>query len=171
MPLPPALSALRFSLYFAGTLILLAFFFELAQNFLATAYMYPVSWCATSLLNSLGIAAELDSRSLSAGFCDLILNHIVYRIIHECTGIFALLIFLGLVFAYPASPYHKMQGVLLGLPAFYFYSCLRLVLLGIIAHIEPRWVELSHLYMMVLVNLGFLLFVWIYWLEKIVRHD
>jgi exosortase/archaeosortase family protein len=99
------------------------------------------------------------------------LDGIIYRIIHECTGIFALLVFLGLVSAYPTSAYHKVQGMLLGLPAFYLYSCLRLVILGIIAHIEPSLVELFYLYMMVLINLGFLLFVWIYWLEKVVRRD
>ncbi|MFT5087918.1 MAG: exosortase/archaeosortase family protein [Candidatus Latescibacterota bacterium] len=169
--LPPTRSALRFSLYFIGALALLTLFFELAQNFLTTAFMYPVSWAATNLLNTLGIAAELDSSPLDSGFCDLILDGIIYRIIHECTGIFALLVFLGLVSAYPTSAYHKVQGMLLGLPAFYLYSCLRLVILGIVAHIEPSLVELFHLYMMVLINLGFLLFVWIYWLEKVVRRD
>ncbi|MEE3257914.1 MAG: hypothetical protein VX293_01770 [Candidatus Latescibacterota bacterium] len=95
----------------------------------------------------------------------------VYRIIHECTGIFALLIFLSLVFAYPTSFYHKMQGVLLGLPSFYLYSALRLVILGVIAHFEPDLVELFHQYMMVLVNLGFLLFLWLNWIDQVVHRE
>jgi exosortase/archaeosortase family protein len=133
--------------------------------------MYPVSVLAVFLLNSLGIAADLDTSTITASFCDLILGGVVYRIIHECTGVFALLIFLALVFAYPASLFHKMQGVFLGLPAFYIYSALRLVILGAAAHFHSDWVELFHLYMMVLVNLGFLLFVWMYWIDWIDRRD
>ena len=95
----------------------------------------------------------------------------VYRIIHECTGIFALLIFLSQVFAYPTFFYHKMQGVLLGLPSFYLYSALQLVILGVIAHFEPDLVELFHHYMMVLVNLGFLLFLWLNWIDQVVHRE
>ena len=133
--------------------------------------MYPVSYLAAALLNALGIAAELHTSALVAGFCDLVLGGVVYRIIHECTGIFALLIFLSQVFAYPTFFYHKMQGVLLGLPSFYLYSVLRLVILGVIAHFEPDLVELFHQYMMVLVNLGFLLFLWLNWIDQVVHRE
>lgn len=163
--------ALGFCLVFVGLLCALSLVFDAFQIFFTTTYMYPVSYLAVFLLNGIGIAAELHTSTLVAGFCDLVLGGTIYRIIHECTGIFALLIYMALVFAYPTSFYHKMQGVLLGLPAFYLYSALRLVILGVVAHFEPAWVELVHQYMMVLVNLGFLLFLWIHWLGQVVMRE
>lgn len=162
--------ALRFCLLFVCLLFLLSQLFDYFQTFFATVYLYPVSVLAAYLLNVLGIVADLNTSTLAAGFCDLILGGAVYRVIHECTGVFALLTFLALVFAYPVSFYHKMQGVFLGLPAFYLYSTLRLVILGIVAHVEPDQVELFHQYMMVLVNLGFLLSLWMHWVDRIVHH-
>jgi exosortase/archaeosortase family protein len=163
--------ALRFCLLFLLFLSLLALLFENSQTFFAFAYMYPVSALAAFLLNLLGIAADLDTSTLLSGFCDLVLGGVAYRIIHECTGLFALLTFLALVFAYPAAQFQKVQGVLLGLPAFYAYSALRLVVLGMVAQWQPAWVETFHLYMMVLVNLGFTLFVWMSWIDRVVYGD
>lgn len=161
---------LRFALLFVVHLLILSQVFDWIQDFFVNAYMYPVARMATALLNLVGVAVELDSSMLRGGFCDLLLNGAIYRVIHECTGIFALLVFVALLLAYPTSPLAKIQGVILGLPAFYIYSALRLVIIGVVANSTPQWVELTHSYLMVLVNLGFLLFIWIYWLEEVARR-
>lgn len=162
---------LRFCLLFATLLGVLSLSFNAFQGLFAHAYMYPVTWIAAALLDGLGIAVRLDDTGLSAGFCDLILGGNVYRVIHECTGVFALLVFSALVLAYPATPHHKIRGMLLGVPAFYLYSAMRLVIIGGVAHVAPGRVEFFHHYMMVLVNLGFLFFLWLYWLDREVYGD
>lgn len=163
--------ALRFTLSFAFSLLVFSQLFGWAQDFFIEAYMYPVSWAAYSVLNAIGIPVELDASMLRNGFCDLVLDGTIYRVIHECTGIFTLLVFLALVAAYPTSTLAKLQGLLIALPAFYTYSSIRLVLIGLVASMSPQWVELTHTYLMILVNLGFSLFIWVYWLEEVVRRD
>lgn len=168
---PPWQKALRFCGLFVLYLGLFALIFEYLQLFFVRTYMYPVSTSAAFLLNGIGIEATLDSRSLLSGFCDLVIGGAVYRIIHECTGIFALLTFLALMLAYPASTSQKVQGAILGIPAFFAYSSLRLVVLGMVANLRPEWVETFHLYMMVLVNIGFMLFVWMYWVARVIENE
>lgn len=167
----PWQKALRFCGLFVLYLGLLALVFEYLQLFFVRIYMYPVSSSAAFLLNGMGIEAVLDTSSLLAGFCDLVVEGAIYRIIHECTGIFALLTFLALLLAYPASVSQKVQGAVLGIPAFFMYSSLRLVVLGAVATLKPEWVETFHLYMMVLVNIGFMFFVWMYWVARVIENE
>ena len=167
----PWQKALRFCGLFVLYLGLLAVAFEYLSLFFARIYMYPVSAFAAFVLNGMGIEAILDTRPLLAGFCDLAVEGAVYRIIHECTGIFALLTFLVLILAYPTSVSQKVQGAILGIPAFFIYSSLRLVVLGAVATLKPEWVETFHLYMMVLVNIGFMFFVWMYWVARVIENE
>ena len=64
--------------------------------------MYPVALTFAELLNArpAGVAVELDSSMLPRGFCDFLLAErsflcAIYRIIHECTGSFALLVLIA----------------------------------------------------------------------------
>lgn len=160
----------RFLLLFAASVGLLALAFSHWQPLFDVAYLYPVSWTAATLLDLLGIGARLDASSLSVGFCLLIFDEITFRVIHECTGLFACLIFLAALCAYPASVRQKLLGLLLGLPAFFVYSALRLVVLGLVAHFQPDWIRFFHLYLMVLLNVGFMVFVWAAWVEGVLRR-
>jgi len=169
---PPQLRerALRFCFLFAALIALFSLCFEVFQDLFTAAYLHPIAWAAATLLNLLGFPVHLDTLHLAAGFCDLLVDGSVYRIIHECTGVFGLLVYSALVLAYPASARHKAQGLVLGLPAFYLYSTLRLVVIGLVAHYTPQQVEFFHQYMMVLINLGFLFFLWLYWLERVIHE-
>ena len=83
--------SLRFALLFIANLLILSQLFNWLHDFFVDVYMYPVALTSAELLNALGVAVELDSSMLPRGFCDFLLNGAIYRIIHECTGIFALL--------------------------------------------------------------------------------
>jgi exosortase/archaeosortase family protein len=161
----------RFLLLFVAGIASLALIFSQWQPFFDRAYLYPVSWTATSLLDLIGIGTRLDADPLPLGFCLMIFETSTFRVIHECTGIFALLIFAAALFAYPAPIKQKLRGLLLGLPAFFAYSALRLVVLGLVAHFQPTWIHFFHLYLMVLLNLGFLIFIWSIWVKGALRHD
>jgi flagellar biosynthesis protein FliR len=53
-------------------------------------------------------------------------------------------------------------------PAFIVYSTLRLLVMGMVARFAPAQIELFHVYIMVLVNIGFVMLVWMYWLKEVV---
>lgn len=161
-------AAIRFCLLFALGLGALALAFEFLQGFFAAAYMYPVSATAAGLLNWMSFEAILDTSQLSSGFCEMVLRQIVYRVTFDCTGVFALVVFLALTAAYPASLRQRGIALLLGIPAIFVFSALRLVVLGMVAYLEPGWIELFHVYVMELATLGFMLFVWKYWINQVV---
>ena len=77
--------------------------------------------------------------------------------------------FLALSLAYPASWRDRGVGLLVGVPAIAVFSCLRLVVLGVVVHVEPEWIEIFHVYVMELATLGFMLFVWKHWINGLSR--
>ena len=162
----------RFLLSFATGMGLLIVVFDGFRSVFDRLYLYPVSWTSAALLNRAGVPAHLDAGSLSTGFCQLSLGEVRFRVIPECTGIFALFVFLAALSAYPAaSLLRKFQGLLLALPSFFAYGSLRLAALGLVGYFEPAWIRFFHLYLMVLLNLGFLAFLWTYWVDKVPDHD
>jgi len=74
---------------------------------------------------------------------------------------------LAAVLAFPARGRERLRGVLIVLPAFFCYSVARMVILGLVAGIAPAHIELFHLYVMVLVNVGFVVALWLYWLDGV----
>ena len=100
--------------------------------------------------------------------CELAVDDVVYQVTFECTGIFALFMCLAAVLAYPASFSSKTRGIALVVPAFVLYSVARLCIMGMVAHFAPTQIELFHVYVMVLVNIGFVLLLWLYWVREVV---
>jgi exosortase/archaeosortase family protein len=161
--------SLRFVALFVAYLALLGALFESVPALFQHLYMLPVAHLATALLQGLTLEAVLDTTQLANGFCELALSRIVYRVTFDCTGIFAVLVYTALTLAYPADARRRASGLALGLPAIFAFSVLRIFVLGIVAHLEPAWIELFHVYVMELATLGFMLFAWKYWLEQVRR--
>lgn len=160
--------SLKFCLLFAVYFGALAFVFELSESVFARIYMYPVASTATGLLGAMAFDAVLDTTQIPLGFCEMVLRQITYRVTFDCTGLFALLVFLSLTLAYPADSRKKGLALLIGIPAIFVFSSMRLVVLGIVAYVEPDWIEVFHVYVMELATLGFMLYVWKYWINKVV---
>ncbi|MFH1569622.1 MAG: hypothetical protein ABIL09_16620 [Gemmatimonadota bacterium] len=158
----------RFYALFALWLGAFALAFEAARAALVHAFMYPAVVCTAVALQAMGIPAALGDLQVSAGTCLLAVGDVVYRVTFECTGIFALFMCLSAILAFPARRRQRAQGVLAALPAFFCYSVARMVVLGIVARVAPEQIQLFHLYVMVLVNLGFVLALWLYWLSRAV---
>ena len=171
MNLPTILAqrSIRFCLFFIACLAALALVFELSESFFAWVYMYPVSRTATELLGLMAFDATLDTTPLPFGFCEMILGNIVYRVTFDCTGLFFMLVFLALTTAYPTSLKEKGFALALGVPAIFVFCTMRLVVLGVVAYTEPAWIELFHVYVMELATLGFMLYVWKFWINSLGR--
>ena len=158
---------LRFCFFFVVAFVVAATVFENLKGFFATTYMYPISYVATLLLNLISIPAELDIGQLPNGFCELVLRGLVYKVTFDCTGIFALLVYFALTVAYPVSHAKKAEALIIGGPAIFIFSALRLLVLGVVGALEPRWIDIFHVYVMELATLGFMLFVWKSWINRV----
>lgn len=159
--------AIRFCLYFTAILSALAAFFYVNQTLFAAYYIRPMVYLASFVLYLVGIESKVDITGLSQGFCDLELNAVAYRVKHECTGLFANAIFLSAVLAYPAAAGKRAMGALTGISAFCAFGVLRIVLMAFVAVFSPAHIELFHIYVMVVVSLGFAGALWIYWVDAI----
>lgn len=155
----------RFVWFFALWLGVFALLFETGRGAFVHGFMYPVAVCTAGALRLLGIDAVLGQMQITAGMCHLAVESVVYRVTFECTGIFALFMCLAAVLAFPTGRRERLRGVLLVLPAFFCYSVTRMVVLGLVAGLAPDHIELFHLYVMVLVNVGFVVTLWLYWLD------
>lgn len=158
---------LSFAARFLAFLLLLGAIFEGVPSLFQQLYMLPVAHVAAALLGLLGLEAALDATGLTDGFCELLVGRILYRVTFDCTGIFALLVFAALTLAFPATRRARASGLALGLPAIFAFSVLRIAVLGIVAHVRPAWIALFHVYVMELATLGFMLFIWQYWLGQV----
>ncbi|MFH1568200.1 MAG: hypothetical protein ABIL09_09400, partial [Gemmatimonadota bacterium] len=107
-----------------------------------------------------GVAAALDTSPLPAGYCVLSMERSLFHVTWECTGIFALFVYLAAVLAHPAPAARRARAALLGVPALFAYGVARLVALGLIGHLAPAWTHFCHVYLLVFMNVGFVLYLW-----------
>ena len=157
---------LRFLVVFALSLGAVMALFSQWQELFSRLYLQPVCEVSAALLNAVGVAARLDTGPALQGYCTIAMAHVTFRVIHECTGIFTLFIYLAAVSAYPTAARYRLAGALAGSGAFFLYSAARLVVLGAVSHLEPAWLPHLHAWLMVLTNLGFALFIWLVWVER-----
>jgi exosortase/archaeosortase family protein len=167
--LPLSGAQLRFCALFLLVLGLLQALFRFWQPLIGGVYMHLISVGAVSILHLLGVSARLDTTSIASGFCLVRLDTLTLRVIHECTGLFSLFILIAAICAYPAPAFSKVWGVFLGAGAFVLYSILRLTVLGLVAHLVPGRIPVFHIYLMVLLNLGFTVFLWLAWIRSLTR--
>lgn len=173
--LTPALNALkgcatvRFVASFVAWLAGFAIVFELSRSLWVHLYMLPLTRLARLALGLFGLPAQLVEPEAAAGYCLLQVEEVIYRVTFECTGIFALFLCLACILAFPTRNEARWHGLLLAIPAFVAYSALRLVILGLVAHWSPGHIDLFHLYVMVVANVGFVLSLWLYWLRTAVE--
>lgn len=165
------LPRLRYCLLLAAYLAGFAVLFGLHQELWARVYLQPVCQAATALLQAVGIPARLDLGSVHLGVCTIVMQRTSLRVIHECTGIFTLFIYLAAVLAYPAAVSARIRGAALGVGGFFLFSAARLGILGAIGQAAPGWLALFHLGLMVVANMGFALFLWLWWIGKVERGD
>jgi exosortase/archaeosortase family protein len=175
MSLPAPLRRLRQGMGFCALFTLclggLALVFDRLESLFGVLYLRPVSWAGALLLDLVGVSARLDSATLASGYCVIDMERTVFHVTYECTGVFALLIYMAAVLAYPASGRTRLRGVVAGVPAFFAYSAVRLLVLGLVAHLAPDWTQFFHLYLLVFMNVGFMLFVWSSWVNRLAPTD
>ena len=116
----------------------------------------------------LGIRSEL-TLDLQAGAYILPLGQVTYVITQGCTGLFTSTLLIIGVLTYPTDVKQKLIGLLLCIPAFFIFGVLRVVIMGVVAVTYVSHVEIFHVYVMAIANLGFAVYVWLFWYNNVVK--
>ena len=158
-------SQLGFALRFVLSMIVLTVVYSHLESLLNYAYLWPLSLVAAQLLDFFGVPNVLLGY-LDQGFCALQMENNLFHIKNECTGVFFLCVFVITVVVYTTSWSAKARGVVLGVLAFFTYSVVRVVVLALIGDLAPSLLHFFHVYLMVALNLGFLFYLWIFWVNR-----
>ncbi|MFH1566749.1 MAG: hypothetical protein ABIL09_02040 [Gemmatimonadota bacterium] len=155
-----------FGLLFLAYLALLGLTRDWWQAWLGAGYLYPLSWGAARLLPLLGVPAVLDASLLDTGICALVMERVVFQVTYDCAGIFALCVYVAAVLAHPATAAWRAAGILAGGVGLFGYGLVRVVVLALVGHLVPGWLDFLHVYLLVLMNVGFVVFLWASWVGR-----
>ncbi len=145
--------------------------YETVPGLLGWLYLLPVTWAAYGIAAAAGIAVDVDTSPLASGFCELAVHGVTYTVSLACTGLFTCSLYVAACVAYPSPLRLRLTGIALGIPAFMTFGVLRLLIMIGVATLAPARIEIFHTYIMTIANLGFALFVWVYWLAGPNRTD
>ncbi len=165
------LSVWKYTGIFLLSVIILTVSFNIFPDFYTGVFLEPVSRISFSILKLTGLNIHFDGRGLPFGICDLVLPHQILRINFGCTGLFVLFIFIAGIAAYPAGIKQKSIGMAVGIPAFAVYSVLRLVIMGFVGNWIPQYLDIIHNYLMILINIVFVLWLYTKWIKYATRND
>ncbi len=116
----------------------------------------------TFFLSLLGISAIVQGE-------DILLEGFALRIVEECTAVFATLIYISCVLAYPASLKNKLVGIGFGIPVIQVINFARLIVLSIVGIYYPGIFEFVHTYIWQSIFIIFVIAIWLFWLERFAK--
>jgi len=115
------------------------------------------------------ITAHFFGLEVTAQDTLLILKNTTFEIIQECTGLFAAMIYVACVLAYPAKLVKKGEGIVLGIPLIFFLNILRMVFLVYIGNHHYDLFEYVHSYLWQGTFIIVVILLWFIWIEKIAK--
>ena len=170
-PDTPARDIVKFGLLFLGCTGLFFLLFDRYDALVTLFYVKPISDAASGLLHVIGIGSNVIA-DLETGACILNMQQVSYRITQGCTGLFTSALYVSCILSYPTiSVWKKLLGLVMGVPAFFVFGVLRVVIMAVVAVARPSDIEVFHVYIMAIANVGFAMFVWIYWHSKVVAGE
>jgi len=145
---------------FSVVFFTLYFFFqkELTSLLLFTA------WLVSVFSNLIGMTIITDGVFLDIGT-------MTFEIVHECTGIFAILISVSSILAYPSRLKEKTIGILLVIPFILFLNLCRILFLIFIGKHHTGLFEFVHSYLWQGTFIIFIILAWFLWIELVVDHE
>lgn len=155
---------------FLGCTVLFHLLFNRYQDVVGLVYVRSMTHSASFLLHLAGIPS-IVTTDLRMGACALEMTAASYLVTQGCTGLFTSSLYAAGVIAYPVGATEKGVGLLIGVPAFFVFGTMRVMIMGIVAEVQPASVQVFHLYIMAVANLGFAIFVWMYWLHRVAEGE
>jgi len=128
-------------------------------------WLQAISYSTSLLLELMGVTVSLGA--VPGDYAILSMNHVVFHVTRECTGVYALGLYVAAVLSYPATLGQRFAALAWCLQTFFGYSIARLVLLAVIAAVAPDWTGFLNIYLLVIVTAGFLLWLWATWVNHL----
>ena len=155
--------AVKFLLVFASFSITFFLIFFLLQDNLD----FLLIWTAHitgSVSNLLGVNVAVNDVILSFETMD-------FEIIHECTGIFAIMIIVSSIVAYPTQWKKKTIGILFVIPLILLLNLIRILFLIYIGKYHTDLFEVVHSYLWQGTFIIFIILAWFLWIELVVNRE
>jgi len=151
----------RFLIIFIFTLALFFTIFILFED----SFDFIKEWTAEIT----AITAHFFGLDVTVQNTLLILENTTFEIIQECTGLFAIMIYVACVLAYPTKIVKKGEGILLGIPLIFLLNILRMVFLVYIGDNHYDLFEYVHSYLWQGTFIIVVILLWFIWIEKIAK--
>lgn len=135
-------------------------------------YYYTLDYFAflkNDIANILSLTLSLIGIKATVHGEDVLLSGFSLRIVEECTALFASLIYVSCVLAYPANLKSKLIGIGFGIPVIQAVNIIRLVVLSITGLYYPGIFEFVHTYIWQSIFIIFVIGVWLVWIERFVK--
>lgn len=155
-------AAVRFlSIFFILTLFFFIFFY-LIQDSLT----FLLSWTASTA----GLFANILGLSVTVNGVILASESMNFEIIHECTGIFAIMIITSSIIAYPTALKEKMMGILFVIPLILGLNLIRIIVIIYIGKYHTHLFEYVHSYLWQGTFIIFIILAFFLWIELVVNR-
>ncbi len=151
----------KFLVIFISLLVLLFLLFYFLEDQLDFLRIWTAE-ITTFFSNILGMEAKASGTSL-------ILTTMTFEIIHECTGIFALMIYFSCTMAYPTKWKNKLIGIAIGFLFIVVINMVRMIVLVYIAGYHQNIFDYVHSYLWQGTFIIFVILIWLLWIEKVVK--
>jgi len=144
--------------------LILCFSLNFAYFKIAGGQIIPRSFTASLValfLKSFGLNAEANGTFV-------LMNDVSLDVIGECTGIFSIIVYCSIIFAYPTSLRNKLVG-LIGIPILYALTLVRLVTTALVGVFIPSMLDFFHTYLWQVFLIVFVVLLFLIWREKVVE--
>ena len=154
--------AVKFLTIFISLSLLFFLIYYLIQNSLN--FMLVSTASVTGFMsNIIGLEVYVDGVIISLQTMNL-------EIIHECTGIFAIMISSSSIIAYPTKLKNKVIGILFVIPLILSLNIIRLLFLIYIGKYHMDLFEVVHSYLWQGTFIIFIILAWFLWIEMVVNR-
>ncbi|MHC1610386.1 MAG: archaeosortase/exosortase family protein [Candidatus Methanospirareceae archaeon] len=159
-----AISERKEALKAVSLFIILCFTLNFLYFKLAGEQIIPRSFTASLValfLRLLGLNAEANGTFV-------LTNGTSLDVIGECTGIFSIIVYCSVIFAYPTSLRNKTIG-LIGIPILYALTLVRLISTALVGVFIPSMLDFFHTYLWQVFLIVFVVLLFLIWQDKVVE--
>ncbi len=146
--------------------LILCFSLNFVYFKIAGEQIIPRSFTASLIalfLKLFGLNAEANGTFV-------LMNGSSLDVIGECTGIFSIIVYCSVIFAYPTSLRDKSVG-LIGIPILYALTLVRLISTALVGVFMPSMLDFFHTYLWQVFLIVFVVLLFMIWRDKVVEVE
>lgn len=110
-------------------------------------------------LNLIGVKNRVHKISIMS-------NKFSVTIKNGCNGVFASMIFIAALLAYPFPIFPKILGVIVGIVVIQIVNLIRVILLFLVGVYAPAYFNESHVFFAQVLVISVTMALWLYWIKK-----